>query len=132
MACIAACWRVYEISNPAVVTRDARLIAVLVAGYATEIREIGLINVAVCARRPNALVMCSRIDWEPGMVKCRAGPGCCCVALCAVRRESGRNMVWIRGACEIGLMASVAVGWERRVVVANVARSALHCGVSAG
>ena len=59
MACIAACWRVHEISNAAVVTRNARLIAVRVAGDATEVREIGLIDVAVCARSPNALVMCS-------------------------------------------------------------------------
>ena len=132
MALIAGRRRIHEIANSLVITRHARLIAVLVARNATEIRVIRLVDMAICARRPNTLMVRSRIDWEPGMVERRSRPCGRRVAQGAVCWEAGSAVVWIRRAGVIGLMAPVAVGRQRRVVIADVTQSARHRGVRAG
>jgi len=62
-----------------------------------------------------------------GWIPCRS-----CVARVASRGKSGGDVVWIRRACKVLLVASIAKRRERRVVSVDMARRARHANVCAG
>ena len=66
------------------------------------------------------------------MVEGRRGPVCCRVAECAVGRETRFGVCWIRGSCEVRLMAAVAVCRQSQVVIVYVALSASYREMRAG
>ena len=61
------------------------------------------------------------IQGEIGMIECRAGPGCRRVAGCTRCRESGCRMGRIRCGVVRCRVATIAIGWQRRVIVVHVA-----------
>ena len=70
------------------------------------------------------------IDVEPRVIEGRAGPSRRCVAVLAGRREPGGGVLGIVRPLVIGLMATVAVGGETRIVIVYVAARAGNGNVS--
>ena len=69
--------------------------------------------------------ICSAVvDGEVGVIPVCRDPRCRVVAGGAGRWESCRRVVWICRAIVIGLVARVAVRWQRRVIVVDVATGA--------
>jgi len=86
---------------------------------------------AIGARCPDVGVR-SRVDGKPGVVERRAGPRRGVVAGGASGGEVGRDVVRILDARVIRLVARIAVGRDRGVVVGDVARRAGYRDVRAG
>jgi len=98
------------------------------AGKGTVVRRV---QMAVAACGPDVGVS-PGIDWEPGVVKRRSGPGCGCVACCAGSGKSRSQVIGILNSRVIRLMARVAIGRNGGVVVGDMAGSAGHRSVGAG
>ena len=64
---------------------------------------------------------------ESGSEPARGG-----VTRCTGRRESHGRVIWIRGRVVICFVASVAVGWQRGVVVVHMAAGAGNRSVESG
>ena len=122
MAGVATCRAVH-------VTRNIRVMGIrvgLAVRVAINAGEHGIVRgivMTVRARRPHARVG-SRIDWEPGVIECRARPRACVVAKRASRREICSDVARIRGALVVGLVARVAGRRRAGVLVVNVATGA--------
>lgn len=86
------------------------------------------VGMATCAYPIGSAVIHRKI----GMVERRIGPGRRVVTSRAGRRESRRLMVRIGGAVVVSLMAAIAIGGQRRVVVVHVAVGAGHRGMCPG
>ena len=84
------------------------------------------------ARDPNSLVMCARVDGEPGMVKGGPSPGRGGMARLAGGREEGSNMVRAGGTGELRLVTRIAIRRCGRKVPMEVAVRAGHGGMNAG
>ena len=69
------------------------------------------------------------IGREPGVIEGRPQPTAGCVTSGARGWKSCRDMVRIRRTAIVFRMASVAVGWQSRVVVVHVATGAGHSRV---
>lgn len=72
------------------------------------------------------------VGVEPCVIEGRAQPAAGGMASCAARRETCRDVVWIRRSAVILRMAAVAIGRQRRVVVIHVAAGTGHVSVRAG
>lgn len=77
--------------------------------------------------------MCTsqRVICEDPVIESYVGPIRGGVAGFARGRESCRDVVWIRGRCEVLLVTAIAIRGERRVVAVDVALCAGDCGVCA-
>lgn len=88
-------------------------------------------RVAVCRRAGKHVVDVAQSAGDSGVrtrqwkrrvvvVECRAGPGGRCVAGIAGCRKARRSVVGIRRSVPVSLMAAIARGRERRVVVVHM------------
>lgn len=98
-------------------------VVVAVATSALEDRVVVRIRMAGRANSISVAV----IHVEPCVIEDRARPGGRRMARGTGRGEAGRLMVRIRRAVVVGLVASHARGWQRRVVVVDVAHHACDC-----
>ena len=105
-------------ANPRV--REISRIPPAVAAGALEHGVVVRIRVAGCADALGVPVS----HWEPSVIECRACPSRGRMASLTRRREAGRRVVRIRRARVIGLVATVAVRGQRRVIVVHVAARA--------
>ena len=73
-------------------------------------------------------------EWEcrVAVIEAPAGPIGSAVADGTIGREVGGHVIGVRCAREIGLMATIASGRQRCVVVVDVARGADHRSVGTG
>jgi len=134
MARVAASGSIDEALNTLMVRGHPGLIAVLVAGNAGEDRKVRRIRMAIGTRSPFAVVG-SAIDGEVRGImgrELRAGPIHGGVAGIAGRWESRGRVVGVGGVLIVELVATVAIGGRRGVVVAHVALDALVIGQHGG
>ena len=109
---------------------EVACVVVAMATGALEHRVVIRVRMAGCAYSIRVAV----IGREISVIERRSRPGGRGVTGVASRWEAGRLMVRIRRVVVIGLMASHARGWQRRVVVVDVAHHAGHgcCRVEPG
>ena len=121
---LVAVHAVVDIPADVRVTEIVRVPAAM-AARALENRVVAGIRVASRAHTVSVPVG----HWEPGMVERCPRPRRCVVASRAGGRENGwrRCMNWIRGGVVVGLVAAVACGRKRGVVVIYVT-----CGAGDG
>ena len=103
-----------------------RLVAAIASG-----RQGGVVVVGVALGAGHGGMRAS--EREHGrVVEGRGGPGCCGVAEGAIGGESGGHMSGIGGAGKVCLVAAIAGGGQRCVVVVGVALRAGNGDVRAG
>ena len=107
-----------------VLIRNAGLVAVLVAVYAAKCCVVRRVSVAISASSPHSLPVRTGIDREPDVIEGCAGPGDRCVARGTSRRERRSDVVRIRSAGKLGLMARIAIGGHCGVVATHMAERA--------
>lgn len=100
-----------------------RGLVVLMTTYAREDRVIGRVVMAIGARLPLACVRAG-VDRKPRMVEPRSRPRHRCVTGLTSGRESGRNVIRISCASEIGTMTRIAVCRSAGVASSHVATGA--------
>ncbi len=71
------------------------------------------------------------IHGEPRVIERGSQPAGRVMARRAGCRKAGRNMVRAGRAVVVGLVTRIAIGWNRRVVIVDVALRARHLGMKA-
>ena len=127
MASVATGAVIHEVLDAIMLGSDRRLIAMLMTRDARKYSVVGSVGVAVRAGRPFAVVS-PAVDREVGTIvrrECRARPIREAVATVAGCREARGRVVRIGRVLVFELVATVAIGRGRGVIVADVTLVAL-------
>ena len=96
----------------------AELGSVVIAVATRALEDRVVVSIRVASRADSIRV--AVIGWKPRIVECRTSPRRGGMARSTGRRESCRRVIWVRCVLVVGLMASVTIGRQSRVVVVYV------------
>ena len=108
-------------------SREICLMAAVAGGGQS---RVVVIHMALRARDGN--VGAGEREGRGAVIEGRGGPSCGVMASCACGGEAYSDVIGACGSGVIGLVAAVAIAWNRRVVVVHVAQRAGNSGMSSG